>query len=84
MGGQAQRFSLAFALQLRKNHGKPSVRVAEKCRSPDGARIVHHGTDELPVEQNTVPDGEATPPVWERTQYPQSLGSFLSNLVDVR
>ena len=24
-------FTLAFALQLRKKHGKPSVRVAEEC-----------------------------------------------------
>jgi hypothetical protein len=24
-------YTLAFALQLRKNHGKPSVRVVEKC-----------------------------------------------------
>jgi hypothetical protein len=25
-------FTLAFALQLRKRHGKPSVRVAEECQ----------------------------------------------------
>jgi hypothetical protein len=25
-------YTLAFALQLRKNHGKTSVRVAEKCQ----------------------------------------------------
>jgi len=25
-------FTLAFALQLRKNHGKTSVRVAEECQ----------------------------------------------------
>jgi hypothetical protein len=25
-------FTLAFALQLRKKHGKPSVRVAEECQ----------------------------------------------------
>jgi hypothetical protein len=24
-------YTLAFALQLRKKHGKPSVRVVEKC-----------------------------------------------------
>jgi hypothetical protein len=29
-------YTLAFALQLRKNHGKPSVRVVEKC--PDIAK----------------------------------------------
>ena len=37
--------------------------VPSSGRSPDGERIVHHETDELPVEQNTVPDGESTPPV---------------------
>jgi hypothetical protein len=26
------RYTLAFALQLRKKHGKPSVRVAEECQ----------------------------------------------------
>jgi hypothetical protein len=25
-------YTLAFALQLRKKHGKPSVRVAEECQ----------------------------------------------------
>jgi hypothetical protein len=54
--------------------------VASCSEPPDGARIVHHGT----VEQNTVPDGKATPPVQERTQHTQPLrGSFLY-LVDVR
>ena len=58
--------------------------VASCSRPPDGARIVHQGTDELPVEQYTVPDGEATPPVQERTQHSQSLGGFFPYLVDVR
>jgi len=25
---------------------------------PNGTRIVHHGTDELLIQQNTIPDGE--------------------------
>ena len=58
--------------------------VVSSSGLPDGARIVHHGTDELPVEQDTIPDGEATPPVHERTHHPQSLGEFLTTLIDVR
>ena len=58
--------------------------VASSNGPPDGARIVHRGTHELPVEQNTVLGGEATHLVQDRTQHPQSLGSFVSNLVDVR
>ena len=30
--------------------------VASCSESPDGARIVHHRTNELPVQQNSVPD----------------------------
>jgi hypothetical protein len=30
---------------------------------PDGARAVHHGMDELLVQQNSIPDGETTSPV---------------------
>ena len=30
---------------------------------PDGARIVHQGTDVLFVQQNSFPDGETTTPV---------------------
>ena len=30
---------------------------------PDGARVVHHLTDELLMQQNLVSDGENTPPV---------------------
>ena len=57
--------------------------VASTRGPPDGARIVYNGTDELPVEQNTVPEGEA-PPVQDRSHHLQSLDSFLPNLVDVR
>ena len=38
---------------------------------PDGAHILHHGIDELPVQHETVPDVEATPSVQERTQHIQ-------------
>ena len=33
---------------------------------PNGTRIVHHGTDELLIQQNTIPDGETASPVQER------------------
>jgi hypothetical protein len=58
--------------------------VASSSKPRDGAGIVHHGTDELPIEQNTIPEGEATLLVHERTQHAQFLGSFLPNVVDVR
>ena len=58
--------------------------VASCSGPPDGASLVHHGPDELPVEQNTVPYGEAAPPVQERTQHPQPLGGYLPYLIDVR
>jgi hypothetical protein len=32
-------YTLAFALQLRKKHGKTSFRVAEECHWPDENRI---------------------------------------------
>ena len=34
---------------------------------PNGARIVHHRTDELLIQQNTIPDGEAASPVQVRS-----------------
>ena len=33
------RYTLAFALQLRKKHGKPSVRVVGECQSAHENRI---------------------------------------------
>jgi hypothetical protein len=50
---------------------------------PNGARIVHHGTDELLIQQNTIPDGEIATPVQERPQHAQALCRFLSHLIDV-
>jgi hypothetical protein len=37
--------------------------LAECSGPPVGARIIHRGTEVLPVEQDRVPDGEATFPI---------------------
>jgi hypothetical protein len=51
---------------------------------PRGARVIHHGADELLIWQDSVPDGQITLPIRERTQHTHPLSSFLSDLVDVR
>ena len=51
---------------------------------PDGTRIIHHGAEELLVEQDPVPQGQITLPVQERTKHTHPLSSFLSHLIDVR
>jgi len=48
---------------------------------PNGARIVHHGSDKLLIQQNTIPDGQTASPVQERSQSSQSLCRFLSHLI---
>jgi hypothetical protein len=53
-------------------------------RPPDWAPVVHHGTSELLVKQDTIPDRQSTPPVQERYQHYQPLGSFFPDLVNVR
>jgi len=35
-------YTLAFALQLRKKHGKPSVRVAEECQLARWKQYIHN------------------------------------------
>ena len=50
---------------------------------PDGTSIIHHGTYELPIQQNTIPDGETAFPVQERSQRSKTLCHFLSQLVDM-
>jgi hypothetical protein len=50
---------------------------------PDGTHVVLHGTDELLVQQNTIPDGQTTSPVYESSQDSQSLCSFLSHLINM-
>ena len=47
---------------------------------PEWASVVHFGTDELLVKQDTVPDRETTPPVQDRPQHSQPLGSFLHDV----
>jgi hypothetical protein len=51
---------------------------------PHAARVIHHGTDELLIEQDSVPDGEITLPIEERNQQAHPLGSSLPDLIDVR
>ena len=34
---------------------------------PNGTRIVHNGTDQMIVQQNTIPDLEITSPIRERS-----------------
>jgi hypothetical protein len=50
---------------------------------PDRTCVVHHRTDELPVKQDTVSDGQVTYPVTEGTEHAQSLNRLSSYLVDV-
>ena len=50
---------------------------------PDGARVIHHRTDELLVQHNTIPDEETAFPVEESSQHSHSLCRFLSHLIDM-
>ena len=50
---------------------------------PNGTRRVHHGMYELLIQKNTIPDGETTSPIQERSQRSQSLCHFLSYLIDM-
>ena len=45
-----------------------SLDMGESGGHPDGTRIVHHGTDVLLIQQNTIPDGETASPVQKRSQ----------------
>jgi hypothetical protein len=36
--------------------------IGASGRPPDRARVVHHRTDELLVQQNSIPDGETISP----------------------
>ena len=48
-----------------------------------GPRILHHWTEELLIQQNTVPYGETASPVQEKFQRSKSLRRFLSHLNDM-
>jgi len=45
--------------------------------------MVHHGTDELLIEQNPVPEGKTASPVEERSKRSQFMCRFLHHLVDI-
>jgi hypothetical protein len=55
--------------------------IGASGRPPDAARVVHYKTDELLVQQNSIPDGQ-TSPVYERSQHPQYLCCFISPMID--
>jgi len=37
--------------------------ISASGRTPDEARVVHHKTDELLIQQNSISDGKTTSPV---------------------
>jgi hypothetical protein len=45
-----------------------------------GARVAHHGTVQLLIQQNTIPDGKTASPIKERSQ---PLRRFLSHMIKV-
>jgi hypothetical protein len=47
---------------------------------PDRACVVHHGTDELPVEQYSISNGQASPPDEEGAMQIQYLSRLLPYL----
>jgi hypothetical protein len=57
--------------------------VAASSRLPDLTGINHHMMDEPLTEQHTISDGQATPPVNERSKQALSLVCLLSCLVNV-
>jgi len=50
---------------------------------PDWAHLVHHRTEDLLAQQNTIPDRQNTPPVQVRSYHYQTLYHFLSHLTDM-
>jgi len=64
-----------------KNLGPPDMAVGSM--PPNWANVIHHGTYELLVQRQSVPDGETAAPIQKRTEYPESLGRSSSNLVYV-
>jgi hypothetical protein len=62
-----------------KTRGLQFLDLGASGGPPDRTHTVHHGTDELLIQQNTIPDGQTASPVQERSQRSQSL-CRLSNL----
>jgi hypothetical protein len=50
---------------------------------PDRTRIVHHGTDELLIQQNAISEGKTASPISERSQRSQPLRRFFSHLIEM-
>jgi hypothetical protein len=50
--------------------------------TPDGAHVVHHGANELLVQQHSVPDREFTSLVQDGTQQAHPFG-ISANLADM-
>jgi hypothetical protein len=51
---------------------------------PERVRVVHHWTDELLINQDSVPDGQTARLLWEKTQQSQFLISFLHLVHNLR
>ena len=66
---------------IRKYLEPPDVAVGSV--PPNWASVIHHGTYELLIQRQSVPDGETAAPIQKRTEYPESLGCSSSNLVYV-
>jgi hypothetical protein len=69
-----------------KTLGLQHLQVADVAASsgpPDLTCMIHHATDELPVEHQNVFDGQAASLVKEGAKHAQSLGCLLSYLADV-
>ena len=47
------------------------------------ASALHHGTNEMAIQHQSVPDGQSAALIQKRTEYPESLGCFTSNLIYV-
>jgi len=45
---------------------------------PNGTRVVHHGTDELLIQQNTIPDGKTASPIQGPSVPSLCAGFFLT------
>ena len=57
-----------------------SILIWERAEDFQTGHTVHHGTDELLTQQNTIPDEETASPIQENSQPSQSLCRFLSHL----
>jgi hypothetical protein len=78
-----QRGGRSKAKTLGLQHLQP-LDVGAGSGPPGGARMIHHGPDELLVWQDSVPDEVITFPVKEGNQHSHPLSSSVPDLVNVR